>query len=404
VLTRSQHKGISLKNREFRDAVTNGARAATVVEPRCPHAGECGGCAFQDRAYDGQLTAKGTVISQLFERTISVVPSPDPYEYRTRMDYVSTKGRFGLRMRGKFNHIVDLTTCHLIPPAGLQAAKTVWERAMALGIPDYNIRTHEGLLRYVVVRRSPTNQFLLAAVTGAGGDEGLISELAATALAQPGVISFHWLVNETMTDMAFGQPHRFWGEPLLPMQVGKNTLLIGPNTFFQNNLHLLPTLLADVAQATYAAADGKPPMHIADLYGGVGLIGLHLAPQAASVVTVEAAGESAELAAKNIALNKHQNIQNIAADVLIYLQSCAIGAFDAVIVDPPRTGLGPEVCNELRRLRPRRIVYVSCNPLTLKEDLQALEQQYSTQILRGYDMFPHTPHVEMLAVLERLSL
>jgi tRNA/tmRNA/rRNA uracil-C5-methylase (TrmA/RlmC/RlmD family) len=245
---------------------------------------------------------------------------------------------------------------------------------------------------------------LLAAVTGAGGDEDLIGELAATALAQPGVISFHWLVNATMTDMAFGQPQRFWGEPLLPMQVGNNTLLIGPNTFFQNNLHLLPTLLQDVAEAAYPAISGTPPLHIADLYGGVGLIGLHLAPLAASVVTVEAAGESAELAAQNIALNKYTNIQNIAADVLIYLQSCAIGAFDVVIVDPPRTGLGPEVCNELRRLRPRRIVYISCNPLTLKEDIYILQQHYSTQILRGYDMFPHTPHVEMLAVLERISL
>jgi 23S rRNA (uracil-5-)-methyltransferase RumA len=390
-----------LKNREFRDAVTNAARSADPTMARCPHAGECGGCAFQDRDYSGQVAAKSAVLSQLFGQHIEVVPSPQPYEYRSRMDYVSTKGRLGLRMRGKFNHIIDLETCHLIPPTGLHAARAVWQRALEIGIPDYNIRTHEGLLRYIVVRRSPANQFLLAAVTGAGGDETLLGELAATALAQPGVISFHWLVNSTMTDMAFGVPQRSWGEALLPMQVEENTLLIGPNTFFQNNLHLLATLLKAVAEATNPPAQPRP-QQIADLYGGVGLIGLYLAPLVGNVITVESAGESAELALQNIALNKHTNIQAVAADVQIYLQQCKAHSFDVIVADPPRTGLGLEVCQELLRLQPERIVYVSCNPLTLNSDLDTLQQQYRTQLLRGYDMFPHTPHVEMLAVLQRI--
>ncbi len=406
-----------MRSKEFRRLIADLARTAPAADPRCPHADQCGGCAFQDRDYLGQVAAKQTALTQLYstagflgaeaapgrlaDTDFTVVPSPDPYEYRTRMDYVATKGRFGLRMRGRFNYIVELETCHLLPPQGFQAAHTVWQAAGALGLPDYNIRTHEGFLRYVVVRRSPDNQLLLAAVTAGPAHTAELEQLAATALAQAGVVSFHWLINSTLTDLSFGTPHRHWGAEYLPMRVGTLTLDIGPNTFFQNNVHLLDGLLNEVRTAVCAHPSATSA--VADLYGGIGLIALDLAPHVGSVVTVELAGESADLAPHNIARNGATNVTAITSDAAAHLRAVAPGTYRIVVADPPRTGLGPAACAALLAAAPERIVYVSCNPLTQVEDLQALAPMYQLQHLRGYDMFPHTPHVEAVAVLDRVE-
>ena len=112
--------------------------------------------------------------------------------------------------------------------------------------------------------------------------------------------------------------------------------------------------------------------------------------------------ESAALAERTAAVLRHGRVRAVARDVLPFLREQAVGAFPIVVADPPRTGLGPDVCAELLRLAPERFVYVSCNPLTQVEDLRALAPGYAIESLRGYDMFPHTPHVESLAVLKKV--
>jgi 23S rRNA (uracil-5-)-methyltransferase RumA len=413
----------------FRRQVVDAARAGEPATPRCPHApplGMCGGCTFQDRSYVAQVAAKRAALQALWAQDlpaemleqVTMVASPEPFEYRTRMDYVASKDRFGLRRGGKFNYIIELEQCHLIPPAAFAIARGVYEHAIALGLPDYNLRSHEGFLRYIVVRRSPQDTLLLAAVTAAPDEAGnyaaAIEQVAEYALAQPGVAGLHWLVNDTLTDISFGTPLRHWGVELLDMRVADRTLAIGPNTFFQNNVHLLLPLLDDVAAA--ATKDERPmtkgqseasfvlrpsSLVVADLYGGVGTIALHLADQAGHVTCVESVEESARLAERNIAANRVRNVDIVAADVLAFLRDQAIGQFDVVVADPPRVGLGPEVCRELLRVRPRRLVYVSCNALSQIEDARALAPGYRLAELRGYDMFPQTPHLEALAVFER---
>jgi tRNA/tmRNA/rRNA uracil-C5-methylase (TrmA/RlmC/RlmD family) len=310
---------------------------------------------------------------------------------------VATKGRFGLRARGKFNYIVELNECHLIPPAAFAPAKAVWLAAQELGLPDYNIRTHQGYLRYVVVRRSPADELLLAAVTAQGSYEAEMAQLAQVALEQPGVASFHWLLNASLTDLSFGAPVRHWGVEMLAMGTGETRIAIGPNTFYQNNVHLLGRLLEDVQ---LAVGDARAAT-VVDLYGGVGTIALHLAPFVGRVVSVESVVESAALARENAAQSGAGNVEAICQDVLAFLREQAAGAWPVAVADPPRIGLEPEVCSELLRIGARQIVYISCNPVTQVADLEALKQQYVLRSLRGYDMFPHTPHVETVAVLER---
>jgi 23S rRNA (uracil-5-)-methyltransferase RumA len=414
---------MALTPKLFRRQVVDAARTGEPTAPRCPHApplGFCGGCTFQDRTYESQIAAKRAALRQLWAGdlpldqldAIEMVASPEPFAYRTRMDYVASKGRFGLRRGGKFNYIVDLGECHLIPPAAFVVARSLYERAMALGLPDYNLRSHEGFLRYIVVRCSPQGQLLLAFVTASREYATEIEQVAEHALAQPGVAGFHWLLNESLTDISFGAPLRHWGAETLPMRVGARTLAIRPNTFFQNNVHLLLPLLDDILAAT---TDHRPPtteevslsvvggrwsVVVADLYGGVGTIALHLAEHVQHVTCVESFAESAWLGERNIAANAVSNVAMVNADVLAFLRDQGAGCFDVVVADPPRTGLGPEVCRELLRLRPERLIYVSCNVLTQIEDARALAPGYRLATLRGYDMFPQTPHMEALAVFD----
>lgn len=424
---------MTLTNKAFKNLILTGARTTPITAPRCPHAIDCGGCAFQHHDYRGQVAVKTEALRHIWEQEwrtepapgaeapgdpipprsgaeapgslIPVIPSPDPYNYRTRMDYVATKGRFGLRMRGRFNHIVDLHTCHLIPPPAFAVAYLLWQRSQELGLPDYNLRTHEGFLRYIVVRRSPQDTWLLAMVTASDAYQTEMEELANLALAQPAVRGLHWLRNDTRTDLSFGTPIQHWGASTLPMQVGMQTLHVGPNTFFQNNVHLLLPLLEAVKTAITAPRGDQPAPtgRIADLYGGVGTIALYLSPDVGSITSVETHAESAALARYNAAINGIANTRIVASDVHAFLYEQPAGSFDSIIADPPRTGLGPDVCTELLRLLPRRIVYVSCNPVTQYEDMRRLAPAYHLSGLQGYDMFPHTPHLESLAVLDLRS-
>ncbi len=421
---------MTLTPKLFRRQILEAVRTGEAVEPRCPHApplGFCGGCVFQDRSYAAQISAKRAALQKLWEQDlpgeilerVEMIAAPQPFAYRTRMDYVASKDRFGLRRGGKFNYIVDLHECHLIPPAAFAVARSAYQRAVALGLPDYNLRTHEGFLRYIVVRCSPQETLLLAAVTASGDYAAEIAEIAEYVLAQPAVTGFHWLLNESLTDVSFGAPVRHWGAETLLMRVGARSLAIGPNSFFQNNVHLLLPLLDDVKSAICSQqytvniegaegddglllADWRLPT-VADLYGGVGTIALHLADKVRHVTCVESIAESARLGERNVAANSITNVDMVAADVLAFLRDQTAGRFDVVVADPPRIGLGPDVCRELLRLRPERLVYVSCNVLTQLEDARALASGYRLIALRGYDMFPQTPHMEALAIFERVT-
>ena len=189
------------------------AKNAAKITPLCPHAPPndmCGGCTFQDIAYSDQIAAKTKALialwGDLLPTTIptpTVVASPDPLHYRTRMDFIASKERFGLRRGGKFNYIIDLTTCHLVPTEAFAIAHDIWQQAIAAGIPDYNLRTHVGILRYIVVRRSPDNRYMLALITSAPDDnaEAASAAIAQAALVNPAIVGIHWLRNDTPSDV-----------------------------------------------------------------------------------------------------------------------------------------------------------------------------------------------------------
>jgi 23S rRNA (uracil-5-)-methyltransferase RumA len=389
----------------FRRSIIEHARTAPQQNPTCPHAPPldmCGGCTFQHISYQHQIDAKSVALNSLWQeywptenQPLTVVGSPDPLTYRTRMDFIASKGRFGLRRGGKFNYIIDLSTCYLIPPEGFAIVHTMWKALMERGVPDYNLRSHEGILRYIVVRRSPANRYLIALITTVPDENAseAISAVAQATLTNPAVVGVHWLRNDGPADVSFGEPFQHWGEALLPMQVGDVTLSIGPNTFFQNNIYLLDHLLDAIKTSVGAATN------VADLYGGVGTIALSLAKQVGHVHCVESFAPSVELCHHNIANSPYTNVTAEVADVAQFLQQSTT-AYDVIVVDPPRAGLGPEVCAQIIRHAPQRLIYVSCNPLSQIEDTKLLCKAYDITAVTGYDMFPQTPHFETMAIFD----
>lgn len=390
----------------FRRQIIDITRTMPTVAPSCPHAPPqdfCGGCTFQHVPYAQQVAAKQQAMQQLWAAHLpddvpapEVVASPDPLGYRTRMDFIASKGRFGLRRGGKFNYIVDLSTCQLVPSPAFAIAHRTWQAAMQAGLSDYNLRSHEGFLRYIVVRRSPQDRYLLALVTTSPDEHQhqIMADLAEQTCADAAVVGFHWLINDSVADMSFGTPFRHWGAELLPMHIGNTVLSIGPNTFFQNNIYLLDHLLTSIKTAVGTASQ------VADLYGGVGTIALSLADHVGQVHCVESMAESIALCQHNIAQSGRHNVTAEVADVADFLTHNDT-YFDTIVVDPPRAGLGATVCAQLNRRAPQKLIYVSCNPLSQLDDYQWLRETYRLTALTGYDMFPQTPHFESLAIFER---
>ncbi len=380
------------------------ATAPRLEEWPCPHFPECGGCALQDFSYSDQIAAKAAALQQLWgdrlptdlRESYAVIPADDPFDYRLRMDYVCSDDRFGLRMRRRFFAIVDLDECHLIPPPLFDRVHSVYAYARSAGLPDYNVYKNTGFLRYIVVRRNVRDEWLLSFVTSERAYEHEIERTAAFAL-EAGASSVWWLVNPRHADLSFGEPLANWGANHLPQYVLGKQLLMGPNTFFQNNVRGFEAILRYV---TLFVAGAR---RLLDFYAGVGTIGITLGDHAEHVVAVELAEESVELLRTNVELNGMSNkVEIIGGDVVDAVRATAEGE-DVLVLDPPRAGLGLDVCKRLLAGGPERIVYISCNPVTQIMDWETLQTSYRMVAARGFDLFPQTFHVENVLVLERLA-
>ncbi len=289
--------------RRLRDFFTGALAEARTAAPTCPHFGECGGCEFQDVPYETQCAAKraafdfiaGCVRDEFREKaetlaeddpdgaetlrrraellesalaglTIDVVPSPQQFGYRQRMDYVFAFGAAGLRRANRHRQVVHLEACPLLGEQGFGAFQKALRLAREAGLPDYDYMRHTGDLRYFVVRRSRNGQILLSLVTKtAERREAVLSVLRA--LVDGGdITSGHWLLAEGLGDVSFGVPQAAVGAPWIEEELNGLRLRIGPNTFFQSN--------PAVAEKAYAAIAAFVPAggRALDMYSGVGSI------------------------------------------------------------------------------------------------------------------------------------
>ena len=357
--------------------------SASRIEPKCPHYGICGGCRLQHMGYSDQVRFKEEKLERLLGFAVDVLPSPRIFGHRNRIDVVVTPDGIGFRYFGTWWRVFDLEGCPVFGPRAGKTVSALREFMADHDVPPYDLRTHEGFLRYIVLREGKnTGEFMVNLVT----TEGTLPDPTQYFSAD----SIYHSVNSSLSDVSYGEPRRFWGKEYITERLNDVLYLIHPNSFFQTNTYQAERLVSLVADYV----DGS---RILDLYSGVGTFSIYLAKRGFTVSGVEINPFSVELARKNAELN------NVSAEFVVGKDSdvADLSAYDTTILDPPRAGLHPKLARRLADSGPETIVYVSCNPKTFKRDLDVLSSSYSLESIHGLDMFPHTPHVELVSLLRR---
>lgn len=429
-------------------------RSSMRIEPRCKHFGRreisgegCGGCTFQSLSYRHQLMTKERLIKQQMLNhgvdpglVYPPIGQDDPWYYRNKMEFSfgntgDDEFALGLYPKGYRYEVLNLKECFLESEFSANFLPKIRDWAFDLGLKPYREGDESGFLRNLTIREGKrTGERMIELMTthreqAECGDKMLdATEIAQRfkqfILSEAGddFTSIYW----TQQYVERGEPSRFiehhlHGSPVLVEQMhlpGDKVLSfeIHPRAFFQPNTFQAELLYAKVLEHTglqnlESSEDGEAvekSTRILDLYCGTGTIGLCMAPYAEHVVGIELQPNAVENARKNAIQNGIENITFFAGDVGKVLKEDAFieaaGDIDMVVVDPPRSGLRGDAREQLKTINPPRIIYVSCNPKTLARDLAELSKSgYAIDQIQPIDMFPHTYHVENIALLTRTS-
>jgi 23S rRNA (uracil1939-C5)-methyltransferase len=384
------------------------------VEAPCEHYPACGGCRFQDLEYGAQLAQKQAQVRDAFQRIAGIaeppleeiVPcEPEVFHYRNKMEYSFAPTPdglvLGLHRAGRWDEVLDIRKCWLTTDFGNEIRDAVRNWAREEGLPAYSQADNTGYLRHLVVREGRnTGQALVQLVT-APGEQFERGYLVDVLRAFPQVRSIHWSINDRPAEVTNLPSELLWGDGWIEEELGGLRFRVRPNAFLQTNTAMAEKLYALAREA--AGLTGTETVW--DLYCGIGTIGLSLAADALTVWGIEVSEESVACALENAELNGITNTAFFAGNVGEVVKDLLdrSGSPEVVVVDPPRAGLAGKALRRLGEIAAPRLVYVSCNPTTLAGDVKILRGEYGYELLRAQpvDMFPHTPHVETVAVLER---
>jgi 23S rRNA (uracil1939-C5)-methyltransferase len=383
------------------------------VEAPCAHYPACGGCRFQDLAYEAQASAKEEQVADALRRIGGLAEAPlepiepavERFHYRNKLEYSFTASpsgpALGFHKAGRWDEVLEIDRCWLTTELGNALRDAVRDWARAEGLEPYDQAGQTGYLRHLVVREGRnTGQALVQLVT-APGERFDRDELVEVLRRFPEVRSIHWAVNDSPAEVTNLPSTLLWGEEAIEEELGGLRFRVRPNAFLQTNTAMAERLYALVGE--FAGLSGAETVY--DLYCGIGTIGLTLASRALTVWGVEVSEESVACALENAELNGISNAGFFAGEVGASLEELRdrAGPPDVAVVDPPRAGLSGKALRRLARLSAARIVYVSCNPTTLAGNVKDLARDwgYRLERARPLDMFPHTPHVETVALLRR---
>ncbi|WP_408895073.1 23S rRNA (uracil(1939)-C(5))-methyltransferase RlmD [Paenibacillus taichungensis] len=395
------------------------------VSAPCPIYDQCGGCQIQHMSYAGQLAWKRQLVVDNLQRIgklnvlvedeegaeqqgIRVLPTmgmDEPWRYRNKAQVPIGAAEGGLvgGFYAKGSHrIIDMDTCLIQHEHNDEVVAKVKEIGSHFGISAYNEETGRGLLRHVVVKKAfRTGEMMLVLVTNGRDIPHKDAWIGSIREAIPHVASICQNVNKKQTNVIFGDETRvLWGRDVIYDYIGDVQFAISARSFYQVNPVQTEVLYGKTVE--YAGLSGKET--VIDAYCGIGTISLFLAQHADQVYGVEIVPEAIEDARSNAMLNDMKNVKfevGASEDVIPRWKEQGIEA-DVIVVDPPRKGCDPRLLDTILEMKPERVVYVSCNPSTLARDLRVLEDGgYRTVEVTPVDMFPHTVHVESVAVLVR---
>src|SRR5438094_5660191 len=384
------------------------------VEAPCAHFPDCGGCRFQDLAYEAQLAQKQAQVRDALQRLARIAEpplegilpcEPEIFHYRNKLEYSFTSTpegpALGFHRAGRWDEVLEIERCWLTDDLGNGIRDAVRDWAREEGLEAYSQADGSGYLRHLVVRQGRNTSQALVQLVTAPGERFETGYLVDVLRVFPEVRSIHWAVNETPAEVTNLPTRLLWGEEAIEEELCGLRFRVRPNALLQTNTAMAERLYGVARE--FAALAGNETVY--DLYCGIGTIGLLLARDALTVWGIDVSEESIACALENAELNGIGNAAYFAGNVGQALEELheRAGDPDVVVVDPPRAGLAGKALKRLGEIGAPRIVYVSCNPTTLAGDVKRLTDGYGYSLLRAkpVDMFPHTPHVETVALLER---
>ena len=398
----------------------------TSPADRCRHFGDCGGCRHQDLPYPVQLERKADQLREwlgdLWPGPLAVTPSPRLWHYRNKVEFNFDRQRYptppppgfvretvlGFKRPGRWFWTLDLEECR-IAPAGAMAlldAIRAWARQH-----DYRSRYgkgQDGCLRHLILRETARSAQRMVILITSDPIDGA-SLVAAVQAAYPVHALYHGIYRGDADVAQADELHLLAGAPTIDEELHLDSpagprqlhFRISPFAFFQTNSLATERLYGALRQWVAELA----PAHLYDLYGGAGGIALSCADLVPAITSVEEVAAATADGLANAQRNAVPNLTFLTADVRHYLRELSIrqgGPLPAdhlVIVDPPRAGMHPKALFQLAELAPAHLLYVSCNPKLFARELAALRDRYELVALQAFDLFPHTPHVELLAHL-----
>lgn len=382
------------------------------VQPPCPHYEECGGCQLQHLRYDKQLKEKRDIVIQALERHTKLPTAEldiretlgmeDPWNYRNKSQFQvgSQNGKVLAGLYGLNSHkLIHIDHCAVQHPKTTKATGKVRKLIEKLNIPIYNERTKKGIVRTIVTRVGiQTGELQIVLITTKKDfpqKEQLIQEIKKR---MPEVKSIVQNINGEKTSLIFGdETFALEGNEYIQETLGDLQFELSARTFFQLNPEQTVKLYDEVKQAAGLTGTEK----VVDAYCGVGTIGLWLADKAGEIRGMDVIPESIEDAKTNAARHGIKHAKYVTGKAEVVMPKWAKEGWrpDVVIVDPPRTGLDGQLLKTILNVKPKKVVYVSCNPSTLAKDIAVLADKYKVEYLQPVDMFPQTAHVECVVQL-----
>jgi 23S rRNA (uracil1939-C5)-methyltransferase len=379
------------------------------AEPPCPVYKQCGGCQLQHLSYDGQLRAKQKHVKEVMARigklenviVHPVIGMKDPWRYRNKAQ-VPVGEREGGLVAGFYqersHEIIDMDACLIQQEMNDAVVRTVKKICEKYRIPAYNEVTHKGVLRHIMARYGAATQEVMVVLITRTAElphkKKIVQEIIESV---PNVKSIIQNINPKRTNVIMGDETKvLWGAEYIYDYIGDIKFAISARSFYQVNPEQTKVLYEKAL--AYAQLTGEET--VIDAYCGIGTISLFLAKKAKKVYGVEVVPEAIEDAKRNAALNSITNVEFAVGEaeaVIPKWYEQGIRA-DCIVVDPPRKGCDETLLQTIIAMKPKRVVYVSCNPATLARDLRILEDGgYQTIEVQPVDMFPHTAHVECVS-------
>jgi 23S rRNA (uracil1939-C5)-methyltransferase len=362
------------------------------VRPRCAHYLVCS--TYQSMAYEAQIAVKteqlGDILAGLWDfekKGLDFVASPRQWHYRNRVRlrliWNGGRAQWAYHRPGSERDFIAVGQCYLIS----EPITRMLDALLGI-INEKNLRT----LLEVEARESRSSSGLLLSLyrtndPGVNPVDPVITGLDPH-FSLTGIVSVQKSKNGFTERLEWGRNH-------IEEKIGSSVYMVGARSFFQVNVEMLERVIEDMKALAFRDRGGR----LADLYCGLGTFGIALAQEAGEVFGVESEPDNIFFLKKNIERNRLTRFQICEGKSEDWAPAILAKKMDAVVCDPPRKGLGPEIVQSLLQHRPPKIIYLSCNPATLARDIKALRPEYEIEALRAYDFFPHTPHIETLAIL-----